>query len=254
MDKDRAKEILTSISREEVPREEPGVDDALAMLDRDDELQAWFREEKAFDEAVGGKLKAAEAPEGLRDQLVSTIQSARPEGGKTVGIPPVLLAAAAAIVVLGAIALMGLFGNDNKIASTGLTFASFQQDMAKTIRTGDFRIANHGADFEANKAYMDRIGAPTTTSCDKIGSADCRGCTILEWGDNKVAMFCIDVDDETLVHMFVVEREKLTDLPPEGEMKSVIQQSGLPSTGWADDKSVYVIIGHDEKTRVTGLF
>ncbi len=255
MDKERAKEILMSIDPEQAPREEPGVSDAVSMLDSDAGLKAWEESEREFDAAVGAKLQEIPVPESLRDQLMATVKSAKPEGGRLMGIPPVLLAAAAAVVVLGFIGVANVLNGKNKIVPSGpVTFASFQQDMAETIHTGNFRLAKRDKDFTALQKWVTENGGPATASCEKLASRDCKGCTFLKWGDNKVAMFCIDVDDDTLVHMFVLNRENFPSLPPEGEMKSVVRHNGRESTGWADEKSVYVVVGHDEKTAVKEHF
>ncbi|MEM9479335.1 MAG: hypothetical protein AAGA58_06700 [Verrucomicrobiota bacterium] len=255
MELDRAKEILMSIDTQDPPRQEPGVEEALSLAESDAELQSWLESEQSLDAAMNERLQSVEIPAGLRDQLLSTVASAKPEGGKIIGFPPVLLAAAAAVVLLGIIGISNMFFGGNSIEQTGpISFASFQNTMADMTHSRSVNLTHYNKDFTNLQNWVDENGGPSTPSCEKLAAKKSNGCAFIEWGDQKVAVFCIDADKDKRVHMFVLDRNEFPSLPSDEEMKSVARKNGLETAGWADEESVYIVVGQDEETRVSDFF
>ncbi|MEM0895828.1 MAG: hypothetical protein AAGJ79_03005 [Verrucomicrobiota bacterium] len=255
MELERAKEILMSIDSHDPPVQEPGVEEALSMAEADAELQSWIEAEHSLDTALNEKLQSVEVPDGLRDQLYATVASAKPERGRIIAFPPVLLAAAAAVVVFGVIGISNFFTGGNKIENTGaLSFASFQDSMAEMTHKRAVNLTHFNRDFENLQNWVSERGGPATATCDKLSAKDSNGCAFIEWGDQRVAVFCVNAEENKRVHMFVLDRVEFPSLPTNEEMKSVVRKNGLPTAGWADDESVYVIIGHDEDSPVSDFF
>src|SRR5262249_48708307 len=65
-----AKQILL-LYRPDVDRDDPGFAEALALAKGDPELDAWFQQHCAFQNAASSAFKTISVPEGLKEQILS---------------------------------------------------------------------------------------------------------------------------------------------------------------------------------------
>src|SRR6185295_12013962 len=101
MNNQEAKFILGAYRPDGSDATDPMFAEALTMVERDPELRDWLERQRAFDRAVAAKVRAIVPPAELREAILAGGRASRPR--RLWWTNPVVLVAAAAMVVLGVV-------------------------------------------------------------------------------------------------------------------------------------------------------
>src|SRR5437016_313008 len=115
MDNRQAKKVLTLFRPGNADEAKPEFAEALKQTQRDPELATWFNQHCAFQKAAREQFRHIAVPADLKDRILS---ETRPRNVVPLWRTPLVLAAAAAIVLLAGLAAFWLrpSGNDNFLA------------------------------------------------------------------------------------------------------------------------------------------
>src|SRR5580658_9662013 len=100
MDRDQAKEILLRYRPGRDDATDPQVVEALALVEQDPDLSRWFEQQQRADEAIRARLREVRVPDDLKRRILAEQKIVRVNFGWR---NPLVLAAAAAILVAGVI-------------------------------------------------------------------------------------------------------------------------------------------------------
>ena len=88
---------------------------------------------------------------------------------------------------------------------------------------------------------------------DGVGSGKGMGCAVVEWGECKVSLICFRTADNQVVHLFVAKRCDIDCDDLETLIAADVEARGLHTAGWADGKSLYLMVGGDPSVQVDQL-
>jgi len=259
MNSEEAKLILSCIhERPADPGGDLELQQALELLDTDSALASWYEQERAFDDAVSGKLTQVEPPADLKASLVALLGETDAESSSsdeptahdkiTWFRRPQFLAAAAAVILLPIIVLQFMGGKAN-----ANSYETFRSDMVG-LANSPLVLDHEHTDLKDIYEWLESKSA--TCPIDQLpqcaDSTKAVGCKIIDWGEEKtVTLICFKNDEEQVVHCFVVPRELLKDLPGEDQIRKPLTLSNLETCGWTDEKFVYLLIGSAKGVHVS---
>lgn len=231
MTSEQAKEILRGYR--------PGVDDAadpetreaLAELQRDPSLNAWFIEHRALQSAIAGKFKRIAPPSNLKARILSEV----PAPGKIIRWNhPVLWAAAATIL------LSFLFFALEAPRAGKNDFASFRDRMVqKTLR--DYRMDMVTNDLPAIRQYLAAKNAHADfTLPSGLSKLPGQGCAVLKWHDQTVSLICLEPAPNQTLYLYIIDRTALSDAP-QNSTPDFEQVKKLATATWTDQKKEYLL-------------
>ena len=128
VNREEAKTVLAACRPNGADAKDPLLAEALALVQRDGELRAWFEAEQAADQAIAAKLKAVALPDDLLERVRA---GARARITSKPRQPSFALALAASFALLGLLAV--LWWNRTPSAPAG-SFAAYRMDMAQFLR------------------------------------------------------------------------------------------------------------------------
>jgi hypothetical protein len=230
MDSQQAKEILLSYR--------PGVDDAknpaivaaLSQLERDPELANWFQQVQEADRAIRSQLRETPVPFGLKQRILAEQKVARPDFGWR---KPVLIAAAAAVVMLGVLSAWIV----NRSASNGLN--AYRADMVRYVSSSYSSTFLKATSFDELRQVLAARQWPTDFIIpDHLQSVTVVGGGAVEWKGHKVALACMKEGRHGL-WLFVIEKSALPDAP-KTETPQVKEVESEPTAAWSQDGKSYL--------------
>lgn len=234
MNREAAKIVLAACRPNGADANDPLVAEALALVQCDAELRAWFEAEQAADKAIAAKLKAAPLPEDLLARVRSGIQ-ARIAVRSRRRSPT--LAMAASLALLGLIA--ALWFNRTPTAPPG-TFAAYRVEMTQFLRT--FPQLDLATDrLPEVRAWLSQqhplVQAKIPTGMERFPSI---GCRTVEWQGKKLALLCFMAEGQ-VVHVFVMPRTAFPDalLAAAPTFAKVGPQN---TASWASDENLYFVV------------
>jgi len=256
IDQEKAKQILQAIHRGEAVACATECDAAWDLLERDEDLQEWYRvtltEASDFDQPVVTKLAEIGAAQGAEARLVSVLARKR---RPVVRIARLLLplAAAAALVVAGLTLFNGDDGTPVIAERSGSTLDAFRGDMANFALDG-LKLQHRSKTLPKLKSWLAERESPMGDILEKeITASASIGCAVVGWGGSKVSLICFRTAKNGVVHMFVIERSTVDDDGLEAAIANNIAKSGLETAGWADDNNVYLLVASSAKVSLDGL-
>src|ERR1043166_7382509 len=150
MTRAEAKKLLQAYRSGDTASTDPEVVKALEQTEQDPELRRWFEQSCAFHAAVRDKFQQIPVPPGLRDAILAQRRIIRPMWWQR----PVWLAAAAAIALLGALAVIWLQPAPKD------RFSDYRSRMVRTaLRQYRMDIATN--DLKAVQQFLEKRGAPS---------------------------------------------------------------------------------------------
>lgn len=245
MNHQEAKLILGSIHPGTGYADDRDVSQAIALLDRHPDLRCWFDAELAFDGAVAAKLSEIHPPEGLKATLVNLLgdgpQAKLPQTRRTPSwLRPPFLAAAAAIILIPIIALPLLTGRAN-----AKSFESFRSDMVEVAKS-PFVLKFKDPDLPNLFTWLNDNQATCPSELPAcVANSGSVGCTVVDWGEEKVTLICLKNDGDQTVHCFIVPRAEFGSLPEEAQIRKNHTVADLDTSGWSDTKHVYLLVGSE---------
>ncbi|NQU39503.1 MAG: hypothetical protein HQ523_06090 [Lentisphaerae bacterium] len=216
----------------------PGRDDptapelvaALAALETDTELAAWYAETCEFDATYRGALSRFSPPP--MDQVMIAPR-------RNVVYWPRLLAAAALVIMLGSAAFLM---RRSPASTPGHTVASFRQDMA-SYAAGGVRLDFMNNNLASLQEFITTRGGMNGSLLPGVfASAMPKGCQLIKWQDSSVSLYCFANDRMQVVHAFLLPTSEISEAVL-GELAEMQVHSGLQTGGWVAGETVYLLVG-----------
>ena len=227
----QAKEILLLYRPGRGDDADPEVAQALELAQRDPELQAWFQEHCAFNEALSKKFADLPVPRTLKGDILLGPRVVR--GPAQWWSRRVALAAAACFVlfaVIGAMLWTSKPRND---------FADFRARMVGSVLR-EYRMELFTNDMAEVRAYLARKGAPADYSVPSgLEATSLTGAGVLSWHAEPVAMVCFDRGKKDMVFMFVSRKGKMNNVTVSGPQ--LTSELELATASWTAGDKVYLL-------------
>lgn len=241
MNRSEAKRIL-ELYRPDTP--EPADSEmagALALLQDDPELQAWFTAHQASQSAIRRALRSISPPAGLKEQILSERPAAlRPKPWrKPVRVAIVTVCSVALVLFVAQWIKPGRYTDD-------LHYAGYRTRMVSTA------LRLYGMDLETNntaviRAYLgQRQARADFTIPPGLQDATPTGCGVLSWQGNRVSMICFRSDrpmkegQTTDLFLFVMRRAAAEDAPA-AALPEFTPENRLWTASWSDGDLVYLL-------------
>lgn len=239
---EEAKFILQAYRPDMDPADVPALADALKLLEENDELKAWYEEEKAFDELFSAKLSAIDVPAGLESQILNQVIE---KPGNVVEFPwwkqfSVLGAAASILLVLGLI--LAPIGNQARLDSQTMTVESFQSFASQALKNAKGFSAK-SQEWATLVSYLNDHDTPAPTQLPgKLDEMPPVGCMTLKLKEKPVGVVCFGKNSKS--HLFVINSEDFPQMPV--EEKPVLNENPYSTTAyWTKNDRHYLLLSYD---------
>jgi hypothetical protein len=232
MNRDEAKFILRSVHPGGEDIEDPQFKEALELSRKDPELGAWVAQEQAIDTRISQKFRNFRVPPDLKGQLLAARKI----------IPmrnwwqrPVWVSAAACLVVVLSLGAWLLFSAPQP------RFAEFRTFVAGTAAQLD-HLDVLSTNMAALREWLVDQNAPGdfVVPTGLVGMPSV-GCRKFNWKGQPVSLVCFKVDGVGTVHLFVIDRSNLHNLPVDLNPKFTTNGNGVTTASWSNNKCVYVL-------------
>jgi hypothetical protein len=229
MDREQAKEILLRYRPGCDDTVDPQVVEALALLEQDPELAAWFEEQQRADDAIRAAMSQMPVPADLKQRILAEQKIVRPEFAWR---RPVLIAAAAGIM-LGAISLWafraGVIGG----------VAAYRAEMVGHVEKG-YLMSVRASTFDQLRQILSEKKWPSDFIVpDRLRNVTVIGGSALEWKGHKVALACMK-DHSRGLWLFVVENAAFRHAP-DTETPHVKMVGASPTAIWSQSGNTYLL-------------
>jgi hypothetical protein len=217
---------------------EPQFREALEILKQDPELARWFSREQELDRRLAEKFNAFPVPPELKSRLLAArrIVVTPPRWWRK---PAWLAAAAACVALLVTIVALSVGSTD------AARFEDFRSYAGAVAGDTGGRLDLMSRDVTALRQWFNGRNAPDDflipTGLDGLPSL---GCRVLDWNGRKVSFVCFELRNQERVHLFVMDRDSLRNIPSGAARDVAVLNSGVTTLSWSDDRRVYVLAGH----------
>lgn len=242
MDSTEAKFILRAYRPGGHDAQDPVFAEALAQLERDPALRAWWERERAFDAAVTEKIGTAHPPGHLRLAILAGGKVGNP-GGRSVmrwRSLPMWIAAAAAIAV-------GLFlaarprGVGDRVLGLGELAALAVDDLE---HAHDNHVGRPG-DMAGVQAQLAGLALPVTAqSGPRVEDLQAKSCRVVKFAGRDVFEICYQREG-TWYHLYVARAGDFGLGGASGgtDAKPIWTEKGrYAGTAWRDAQQVYALV------------
>ena len=239
MNRDEAKYILRAYHLGGLDVEDPQFHEALELSKRDPVLRSWFDNEQEIDTPVSKKFRSLPVPPDLKTQLLAAhkIVPLRPWWQRNAWV-----AVAACLILV--LALSGWLLNSSAKPRFG-EFRSYVMDTTAQLEHLDFLSGNL---VEVRQWLRDRNAPSDFVVPAGINGRPSIGCRRFNWNGQTISLACFKIDNLGTVHLFVINRSALRDLPDVAHPEFAVSNKGVATASWSNDKRVYVLAGKvDEK-------
>ena len=215
---------------------DPEVAEALRLVSKDSELEAWYQEHHRFQTAMRQSVRNVSVPTDLKDKILAQ--------RKIVPLSPFFpgwLKIAAVVVTLAALSIAWMMFSGARIPDR---FADYKSRMVRSALR-EYRMDVSTNDLAQVRAHMASHGAPADFSIPKrLGKLQLTGGGVLRWRNHPVSMVCYDRGDKQMLFLFIMDRSAVKDPPQNApEMEKV---SKLITASWVEGDKAYVLAGPDE--------
>jgi len=249
MTRDQAKEILACYrDHTDFPYSEE-LETAMAMLESDPELQAWFQQEQDFDASFSEALQDIDVPANLRRDILN--QYTQPED-KNIQISwwqifnPVGMAAA--LFLMAGILMIPWHGKYS--ANQPASLETLQDFAIHSLKqSAGFDFANH--DQLQLIQHLEQAGVPAPSQIPgKLQQLPTSGCMALEYDDRMVGLVCFE--EATKSNLFVMNKEDFPEL--DDQPVPVIRGNAYASSAfWTRDGKHYLLFINDSPDKIAEL-
>ena len=209
--------------------------EALALVERDPELKAWWEAQQAFDQKISAKLKEVPVPSNLR----ATILAGRKIEELTPRFQVPTWLAIAAMVVILCVAGVGVvhhgMGGTEHLSSDGYKTGAiaFLGDNGPSLGTTS-------PDHDKLVAWLKERNAPVGTIPASMNAMPSVGCQTFPVQGHSVSLICFSMADGGIVHLFVIDRDALAD-PPSSTGPEYKQMGRWATASWSDGQKSYML-------------
>jgi hypothetical protein len=241
MDNEQAKLILQAYRPGGEDADDPFFSEALEQARVDPELEKWFAEQRAFDQAIRKALQTRIPPAGLRDSILLTKKIStlpRRQTSQPVWRRPRVIGLAASIVVLLAAAVLIQPGAKQHVPMTVATFTQQVLELKDRISLG--KVSNKPADL---RTWLSERSAPSDFELPPgLRDAQGLGCQSYTIGGAKVSLICFMLGQDQFAHLFVVDADALKDAAPNAS-PVIRTEGGIPLATWTSGGKSYLLTG-----------
>ncbi len=241
---EEAKFILQAYRPDMDTTDDPGLKEALQLLEESVELQSWFEEEKAFDDAFSATLSNIDIPPELESQILNQVIE---KPGKIVEFPwwkqfSVLGAAASILLVLGLI--LAPIGQQTSYEETAMSVESFQSFASNALKNATGFNAK-SREWATLVSYLNEHDTPAPTQLPgKLNEMPPVGCMTLKYNAKPVGVVCFGKNSKS--HLFVINSEDFPDMPE--REKPVLEQNPYSTTAyWTKNDRHYLLMSTEPK-------
>lgn len=247
MNSQRAREILLFFRPGTEDATEPSFAEALAQVQQDAELAAWFEAHCDAYAVVRDQLRKIPVPSDLKGRILA----ARRPADNIVQIwwrRPSFLSAAAAVLLLLGLAAYRFMPHPEPD-----DLAAFRNRMVRSVlreyrmdleTTSEPEIRSFLGSHEGFAEYQ------LPSGLEKVPRT---GCGILNWRGQPVTMVCFGPARKPNLFLFVIDRATLPDAPAAGSL-SMLEVKRMMTASWTTGGKVYVLAGTGTEEAVRKLF
>ena len=222
----------------------PGLEDALKLLEENEDLKSWHEEELAFDEAFSAKLSGIDVPTDLESQILKQVIE---KPGKVVEFPwwkqfSVLGAAASILLILGLV--LSPIGQQPNSTPTAMTVENFQSFASQALKNATgFSAKSH--EWATLVSYLNDHDTPAPTQLPgKLEEMPPVGCMTLKLKEKPVGVVCFGKNSKS--HLFVINSEDFPHMPV--KEKPVLNENPYSTTAyWTKNDRHYLLLSNDPK-------
>lgn len=214
---------------------DPMFAEALALAQRDPELQKWFAQEQALDSLVQNRLqKAVPIPFGLRTRLLAQRKAVRPVAWWR--MPFWLTSATAALILLAALTVVWLKPLNRPV------FAELRQTMVQNSLQMENHVSHMAPDMAQIQSWLKTQNAPANFAMPaSLHDAMLKGCKVLDWHGQKVTMLCLRAGNSH-VDLFVIDCTHFRDFQP-SETAQFAKADGVTTAVWCNGDKTFLLTG-----------
>jgi hypothetical protein len=236
MDREQAKEILLGYRPRIDDVVDPRITEALCLVENDPELALWFEHQQHADAMIRAGLRETPVPSDLKKRILVQRKVVRVDFGWR---RPVLVAAAAAIIVLG----IAGYWTFQQTSRYGL--GAYQMTMVRYV-TGPYPMVAQAKSFDELRQVLAQKGWPT----DFIVPESLRDVTVvgggaLQWNGHKVDLACMRESGRGL-WLFVVDNAALPNAP-DTTTPRVHMVDAIPTAVWSQDGKTYLFTAQGDE-------
>ena len=229
MDNQTAKEILSAFRPGGEDATDPIFKEALDQCENDPAMQAWFAEQRTFDERITSALQTIHAPESGKRAILEIAQAGQSaDTSNAINTPDTThrsfwqrhttWLSVAASLAIAFIATVSVLQPQNEFR--GQSTGGLRQMVAAALPL-EFRHTDTNEVFN----WLSKQGAPVAeTLASKITDTPAAGCRIFNPPTGgKISLVCLEVDRQ-LVHVFIYD--DVARLQYEGSVDNWWQEEG----------------------------
>jgi hypothetical protein len=233
MDNREAKFVLSAYRPGGQDASDPRFADALEQVRRDPILEHWFSESIAFDAAITEKLRAAEVPPDLRENILAGVKISRPL--RSPFIKSAIAAALIAIAILGS-----LIWHETRPAH----LAGWQNqalDVVSSLVRNESRFDAQSHNANELVAWLRANHAPTAqTLPQNLDRLESLGCKTFSWNGIPISVICFKRQDGGLIHLVTANASGARDRALKGKAE-FLQQAHWATATWREGEVVYML-------------
>ncbi len=234
MDKQEAKLVLQALRPNGLDATQPAFAEALALVERDPELKAWWKAQQAFDHQVAAKLEEVPLPPDLRATILAgrKIEQFRPQ--------PHLAYWLAAAAVVAVLCVIGTSLHTASEDARSVSSARYDEAALAFLGNDAPALGMTSPDRDKIVAWLKGHNAPTGDLPGKMSALPPVGCQKFVVHGHDVSLICFVLAGGKLVHLFVVDQTALSD-PPSRSGPEFRQVEGWSTASWSDGRMSYML-------------
>jgi hypothetical protein len=254
MNRDEAKLILQSWRPGGRDKGDPYFAEALAMVERDAELSAWFVEQQAFDAQIIGSMQQVRVPSRLKAEILAKNKTRpAPLFGRWREFFARQSPAAWAVATLILVVLsMTMFWHRSPIKSR---FTDYSAQMVNTAMLDQHHVDRDVSDLKTAlvSLSMDLAEHDLALPSRLERGIGLQGCRTLAWHGQKVAMLCFMPKAGGHVDVFMTAAEIFPDAPPTDQPRFAVR-NGSPIASWTHNGETYLAVSHGDEAILKNLW
>ena len=236
MDRQEAKLVLQALRPNGMDSTQPAFAEALALVESDPELTAWWEAQQDFDRRVAAKLAEIPIPEDLRSTIVAGRKIER------FTRQPSLLPWLAAAALVAILCVAGTF-KEVALATGPLPETEYAAAVLPLLHNDAPDLAMMSPDHEKIANWLKTQDAPMGTLPATMTSLPSVGCQKFTLHGHTVSLVCFTIADGHLVHLFVVDQDAISD--PASNAPAFSQIQGWSTATWSDGRMSYMLATQD---------
>ena len=218
---------------------------ALALLEEDADLNAWYNSKNAFDQQMSAAVAQIPVPAALQPALLAErVVIPMPAPTPALTLTPwwrrPLALAAAAVVTL----FVGVGGF--VLAHPARTFAQYRQEVVDESWGKSPHLEFETSDLAAFNQWLLKSGSAPVSYPSGLKDLSFRGGRTLDWHGHKVVLLCF-AQGPRHMHLFVMNDADLRDVPPQAT-PDFEKCSGWKTVSWSHGANSYLLTGMNYTT------